>query len=92
MVCLCFQRGNFYFSYKTEFAGNFIELKDAFLAKYVKGSLTKLRERLACRGVSSERKNNLVSKLKNYIPETRMRFWEQLPTSKETLDGGNDSE
>nr|CAI5863597.1 unnamed protein product [Callosobruchus analis] len=83
MVCIHFKRGNHFFSYKTEIENEFIDSKDIFMKKYVNGTLTKPQARNICRGVSLDRKNNLISKLKKHIPENRMKFWEDLPISED---------
>lgn len=87
MVSVCFKRGNFFFSYKNKIEDDFIELKDIFLMKYIKGMLTEPQVRNVHRGISLERKNNLISKLKSHIPENRLKFWEELPVA--TLDENN---
>nr|CAI5861903.1 unnamed protein product [Callosobruchus analis] len=83
MVCIHFKRGNHFVSYKTEIENEFIDSKDIFMKKYVNGTLTQPQARNICRGVSLDRKNNLISKLKKHIPENRMKFWEDLPISED---------
>ncbi|CAH0552235.1 unnamed protein product [Brassicogethes aeneus] len=84
------KRGNYFFSYKTDFENEFTDLKDIFIMKYVKGTLTKPQARNTCRGVSLDRKNNLISKLKAHIPQNRMKFWEDLPVCEDGFDEEND--
>lgn len=55
MICLYFKRGSNFFSYKTEFENDFIDLKDIFILKYVKGTLTKPQARETYRGISLDR-------------------------------------
>ncbi|VEN33902.1 unnamed protein product [Callosobruchus maculatus] len=89
IVCFHFSRGSYFFSYKTEFENEFIDLKDIFVMKYVKGTLTKPQARDKCRGISLDRKNNLISKLKGHILENRLKFWEELPVSEDGSDEEN---
>lgn len=90
MVSLHFKRGNYFFSYKKKFESDFVDLRDIFILKYIKGTLTKPQLRNAYRGISLERKNNLISKLKSHIPENRLKFWEELPVA--TLEINDEDE
>ncbi|VEN39228.1 unnamed protein product [Callosobruchus maculatus] len=64
-------------------------VQQANSAKYVKGTLTKPQARDKCRGISLDRKNNLISKLKGHILENRLKFWEELPVSEDGSDEEN---
>lgn len=86
IVCLFFQRGEKSIFYKNQFTDEYQELKDIFNMKYIKGSLPKPVTRTEYRGICAERKNALVSKLKNHIPDNRMKFWEDLPVCKSVVE------
>ncbi|CAG9763025.1 unnamed protein product [Ceutorhynchus assimilis] len=86
MVFVRFNKGEKHLQYKTSFHGDFIDLK-FLMAKYYKcstlpGPAVKEKER----GITSERKNNIINKLADIIPENRMAFWRNLAETNDETD------
>ncbi|CAG9773211.1 unnamed protein product [Ceutorhynchus assimilis] len=86
MVFVRFNKGEKHLQYKTSFHGDFIDLK-FLMAKYYKcstlpGPAVKEKER----GITSERKNNIINKLADIIPENRMAFWRNLAKTNDETD------
>lgn len=86
IVALSFKRGQKYFQYKTKFSESFQDISSILNQKYIKGPFTDPVVKTQCRGITSERKHNLVTVLKSHIPENRMRFWEELPVNDNNID------
>lgn len=78
MVHIQFSRGDFNMAFKTSFLGDFEELN--FLnARVVKKGFPPVIARKSDRGISAERKDNILTKLLPVIPKNRIRFWQNLP-------------
>lgn len=80
IVQITCSRGKNTIMYKTEFSGPDIELN--FLnAKSFKSGIPEPTVKTECRGVTLERKQNLLHKLRPILPENRIPFWENLAVS-----------
>lgn len=90
IVALQFKRGNKYFSYKGEFADNFEDLKDIYLQKYIKGTLSSPVPQTEHRGISEERKATLIAKLTGHVPDNRLTFWKDLPVNSQKPEEDED--
>lgn len=77
MVFVQFQRGQRCLKYKTSFSEDF-QCINFLLAKYETGPLPQPTQKNCERGVSTERKNNIITKIKDLIPENRLPFWQNL--------------
>ena len=58
--------------------------------KYIKRLFTDPVVKTQCRGITSERKRNLITVLKSHIPENRMNFWESLPVNDNVITSIDD--
>lgn len=85
-----FVRGSKKLFYKTKFNEKPIEL--SFLtAKALKEGVPQPEIKTSPRGISSIRKKNLIQKLQGMsLPKNRLKFWEDLPETKEEIDLNND--
>lgn len=91
MVHLEFMKGDFNMVYKTSFSGNSIQLN--FLnARIIKNGFPNISPRNANRGISAERKNTILTKLRPIIPKNRIKFWEDLPVSAEHVPDNEEEE
>lgn len=79
IVALTFKRDQKHFYYKTAFPEPFKKMDTILNQKYIKGPWTEPIKRTQYRGITTERKKNLVDTLKSHVPENRMIFWENLP-------------
>ncbi|KAF2887520.1 hypothetical protein ILUMI_18651 [Ignelater luminosus] len=89
MVYVSFTRNPKTLRYQTEFCGEQKEV-NFLAAKYYKDEFIIPTCRTIPRGVSKEEKANLIPKLKSIAPKNRLKFWEDLPISKNPaeLDDG----
>lgn len=90
VVSLQFRRNSKSFFYKTDFSDNFQESKEIFNNKFLKGSFAKPEKRTGYRGISKDRKANLIEKLRSHIPPTRLIFWENLPVNASGCEEADD--
>lgn len=81
MVYLQFRKGENVLHYKNKFSDDFIKL-NFLTANYYKNGISKPPCRTKCRGISLERKVNLISKLRAIIPTNRLKFWEEIAVSE----------
>lgn len=81
IVALSFRRGQKTFQCKLKFSDEFCDIGSILNQKYVKGHLSDPTIRTQLRGITSERKQNLLTTLKGHIPQNRMKFWEDLPVN-----------
>lgn len=90
MVHLNFRRGENVVYYKNEFSEEF-KLLNFLSAKEQKEGIKKPSLMTKQRGISLERKANLISKLQAIIPKNRMKFWEELTTSETDVNLDNET-
>lgn len=81
IVALLFRKCEKKIWYKMQFCEEYKEMGDVLNQKHTKSALTKPKQRTVYRGITSERKSTLIAKLQGHIPESRLRFWENLPTT-----------
>ncbi|KAG5858346.1 hypothetical protein JTB14_029657 [Gonioctena quinquepunctata] len=86
MVFVQFQRNKKSLWYKNKFSDEPLELNFLTAKYYSKSNIPKAAQRNRNRGISAERKNNLISKLRPIIPANRLAFWEELQVSEEMCD------
>ncbi|KAG5858450.1 hypothetical protein JTB14_009918 [Gonioctena quinquepunctata] len=86
MVFVQFQRNKKILWYKNKFSDEPLELNFLTAKYYSKSNIPKAAQRNRNRGISAERKNNLISKLRPIIPANRLAFWEELQVSEEMCD------
>lgn len=81
-----FRRGYNNLFYKTDFAGAFTEL-NFLIGNISKKGVPSPTVRKNYKGIATDRKTNLVSKLSAIIPQNRIKFWRDLPeTNDVTID------
>lgn len=91
MVHLEFYRGEYTMKYRTEFGSNLIQLN--FLnASVMKTGFPELSPRCENRGITADRKNNILNKLGAIIPKNRIKFWEELTVSSSSTVHEEDGE
>lgn len=84
MVKVSFKRGTTAMSYQNDFTEP--ELQINFInATFAKNGIPKPMAHSIPRGISTTRKNTILSKLVSIMPQTRIPFWENLPTIEEEL-------
>lgn len=89
MIHLMFTRGKHTMKYQCSFnEENFIEL-NFLTASIQKNGIQKPAVRSKMRGITLDRKTNLIQKLSPIIPPCRLPFWLDLPTCDVSLDVGN---
>lgn len=88
-VNIKFKRASKCFEYKLRFNNDYTELDilNSKIAKSLKFPSPKVIS--GPRGVDKKRKEDLLKKLKDILPKTRLHFWENLPIS-ETVDNLDD--
>lgn len=91
IVHLNFKRGENVVYYKNAFSDEF-RLLNFLTAKEQKEGIKKPSCITKHRGISSDRKTNLISKLQAIIPENRMIFWKELATSETDVDLDNETD
>ena len=69
-----FTRGEKTIKYKNDFSAKF-QVLNFLNAKAMKTKLSKPKARVQCKGISAERKENLITKLKPIMPANRLAFW-----------------
>lgn len=82
IVQVMFKRENLNMFYKTDFDGEFIELrflKETYLRS--RRELTVITPRTTERGIKSSRKESILSKLGKLMPPHKLRFWEEIVTN-----------
>lgn len=85
MVFVQFQRGQRGLKFKSSFSEDFQYL-NFLLQKYEKGSLPQPRRKLIERGVSKERKINILKKIQGLVPQNRLLFWQNLKETEHEVD------
>lgn len=91
MVHLRFLRGKKTLEYKNDFNEEFSTL-NFLTAKTCKSGIPLPKRLQVARGITQERKLNLLTKLSGIIPENRLRFWKDLPVSKAPENNDTDNE
>lgn len=89
MSHLLFKEGEYVMWYKNNFLDDDFVKLNFLIAKYFKDGVPKPSSKQDCRGISEMRKNSLILKLRPIIPESRLKFWEQLPVC---ADNKNDDD
>lgn len=79
MVSLMFEKGQLSLKYKLEFSEPYRVLNFVLSKCTKQNSVPKAECRRKFRGISKERRDNLVEKLKSIIPQNRLFFWKSLP-------------
>lgn len=82
MVQVDFERGNQSLSYKCTFNEQEAIVLNFLVAKHQKNGLEKPKSKIDYRGISQNRKDTLINRLRGIIPITRMNFWNDLPVSE----------
>lgn len=82
MIHLIFTRGMYTMSYKTKFTENPIMI-DFLIAPVMKEGFPAPLQRSLDRGISYERKQNILGQLRPIIPANKLQFWETLSVSNE---------
>lgn len=77
MVFIQFQRGQRGLKFKSSFSEDF-QYINFLLKKYENGSLPRPTMKNIERGISKERKNIIINKIKDMFPENRLLFWKNL--------------
>jgi len=81
MVKVTVERGSFDLQHKTDFSGPSYKI-NILAAKYMKNhphSQPLAPGKSNVTGFSKEKKDRLLSNLAGIIPESRLKFWKQLP-------------
>ena len=94
IVHLSATRGKKSLAYKTSFSPsdeNFITL-DFLTLTCIKYEMPQGRQLTTARGISVSRQVGIVNSLCRLMPQEKRQFWESLPTTEQTLCGGDDDE
>ncbi|KAJ8944604.1 hypothetical protein NQ314_009439 [Rhamnusium bicolor] len=91
MVEINFERGTNTLKYNTDFKGPETEL-NFLTAKSQKMGITKPVHKTHPRGIIEERKNQIIKKLCEIMPPSRLTFWQELPVSSTTSNDLTDDE
>lgn len=81
MVQVSFMRGDHTLQYKNNFNDDFLTL-NFLTSKAYKTGVPRPKPLKEPRGITKERKENLLSKLSEIIPPNRLEFWKNLPVSQ----------
>lgn len=78
IVFVKFERGKRHLNFKTDFNTPLFTELNFLLSKFEKGVLPSPTSKTHERGISTERKRNLLIKLNGIVPKNRLLFWQNL--------------
>lgn len=82
---ILFKKGSLCLFYKTDFTADYIQLE--YLKKTIaKKGFTVHVQKTEARGITDERKNNIIQRLGPLMPANRMLFWQSLATNNAAAD------
>lgn len=82
---ILFKKGSLCLFYKTDFTADYIQLE--YLKKTVaKKGFTAHVQKTEARGITDERKNNIIQRLGPLMPPNRLLFWQSLATNNAAAD------
>ncbi|KAL0860407.1 hypothetical protein ABMA27_009801 [Loxostege sticticalis] len=85
MCQITFRRGHNVLFYKTDFEDEEYTL-DFLKLKNIKNGIPHPKRNNTCRGITSQRKQNIITQLGPLMPESRRLFWEHLPVNDRATD------
>lgn len=80
------KRGEKFLTYKTSFLNSDETKLDFLKAEYAKNGVSVDLVRKHIRGITEERKSNIIKSLSSIIPDHHLQFWKNLPTNNAACD------